>query len=626
MLPGIRHLHQLRRSESCLALRSTSNIRLAFLLGIGCTAAPIRKPDPATNQGTDSADPCIGEPSECNGIDDDCDGLVDEPSEPPMAVWYPDDDGDGFGDPTLGAPACAPPTGHVWPAGDCDDADATTFPGAWDRVGDGIDQDCDGRDATCDASAGARNPWVGDLELASDDATATLETLCAQHDGIDGQVVVRTTDWIDLRPMGCLCSITGGLVVETNFTLETLAGLPPGRSIGRVLEITGNAALTSTEALASTHWTTPPGRVERLVVEDNPQLTQLTGFDGWQSLDLLQVRRLDALSAFSGPDDLRTVLESLEIRDNPVLEQVSGFAALQSAAELRLEGNPQLANLEPFRALKAVSYLTLGGNALHDLAAFASLQAIDGRLTIRDAPVMTSPAGLVALERLGGLRIENNPSLTSLEGLADASAAEGIRGDVELHANLELTDLAGLDWVRWVDGDLVIGGTDALTPLQSLTGLEQVTFVTGSVVIQRVLALETLAGLDNLQEAGGLRIDGTDQPGSTPFALTGVPRLHTLHGTLDVRNHPSVRDLSGLSELSMIGDLVLLDNPRLLSLDGLDGLRTADDLIALRNPRLTDVGALSGLESFGDICLEVPGSASEPQALLDLLGATERCP
>ena len=103
--------------------------------------------------------------------------------------------------------------------------------------------------------------------------------------------------------------------------------------------------------------------------------------------------------------------------------------------ELRIEDNPQLAGIEPFPALKALSYLTLGGNALADLTAFESIQAIDGRLTIRDAPVMTSTTGLVALERLGGLRIEGNPSLSSLNGLADAAASEGIRGDVEIHAN-----------------------------------------------------------------------------------------------------------------------------------------------------------------------------------------------
>lgn len=78
-------------------------------------------------------------PDLCNGVDDNCDGEID----PGAATWYPDLDGDGWGD---GAPVttCFAPDHHVDRAGDCDDADPSAHPDGGPEVCDGVDQDCDG--------------------------------------------------------------------------------------------------------------------------------------------------------------------------------------------------------------------------------------------------------------------------------------------------------------------------------------------------------------------------------------------------------------------------------------------------------------------------------------------------
>ncbi len=74
----------------------------------------------------------------CEGDCDDADPLVGEPP-----TWYLDDDGDGFGDASTGAPSCDQPHGAVGDDTDCDDGDAAVFPGAVE-VCDGLDTDCDG--------------------------------------------------------------------------------------------------------------------------------------------------------------------------------------------------------------------------------------------------------------------------------------------------------------------------------------------------------------------------------------------------------------------------------------------------------------------------------------------------
>ena len=77
----------------------------------------------------------------CNFIDDNCDGQVDENGS--FGFWYPDFDGDGFGDQSGQILSCPPGSDWVTEFGDCDDSDSTIYPGH-EETCDGIDQDCDG--------------------------------------------------------------------------------------------------------------------------------------------------------------------------------------------------------------------------------------------------------------------------------------------------------------------------------------------------------------------------------------------------------------------------------------------------------------------------------------------------
>lgn len=77
------------------------------------------------------ADVGPGQPERVNGLDDDCDRLVDE------GTTADDVDGDGY---------CADPTACVGAAlpGDCQDGDATIAPGATEIDDNGVDDNCDG--------------------------------------------------------------------------------------------------------------------------------------------------------------------------------------------------------------------------------------------------------------------------------------------------------------------------------------------------------------------------------------------------------------------------------------------------------------------------------------------------
>ncbi len=75
----------------------------------------------------------------CNGVDDDCDGLVDEDSG---GTRYADKDNDGYGDPNDTSRSCDNKGSYVDNTLDCNDTDPNAFPGA--------PETCNNRDDNCE--------------------------------------------------------------------------------------------------------------------------------------------------------------------------------------------------------------------------------------------------------------------------------------------------------------------------------------------------------------------------------------------------------------------------------------------------------------------------------------------
>lgn len=80
------------------------------------------------------------QPEICDGIDQDCNGVVDDGL---LTVYYADQDGDGFGDASSSLTACTCPAGYVTSSDDCLDTDPQTSPAEAD-VRDGRDNNCNG--------------------------------------------------------------------------------------------------------------------------------------------------------------------------------------------------------------------------------------------------------------------------------------------------------------------------------------------------------------------------------------------------------------------------------------------------------------------------------------------------
>ena len=128
----------------------------------------------------------------CNDIDDDGDGEVDNDAIDAVQYWF-DNDGDGYGNAADGwyCPGDAPP-GYLLNGEDCDDNRAYVHPGARE-VCDGLDNDCDGQadeDTECsDDDGDGYTELAGDCDDGDPSIDPAEQDICDGVDNdCDGQV------------------------------------------------------------------------------------------------------------------------------------------------------------------------------------------------------------------------------------------------------------------------------------------------------------------------------------------------------------------------------------------------------------------------------------------------------
>jgi hypothetical protein len=178
------------------------------VVAVGCAEGTV-VPDIPDNDGDgfvetidcNDADPFIkpDQPERCDGVDNDCDGSIDEDAVD-VKTWYRDNDGDNYavleGESTQG---CEQPAGFASIGGDCNDDDPDVHPGAEETCEDDIDYNCDGSTAfddndedghaacaDCDDGDPAINPDAAeicdgidnDCDDAIDDNDEPLEVIC----------------------------------------------------------------------------------------------------------------------------------------------------------------------------------------------------------------------------------------------------------------------------------------------------------------------------------------------------------------------------------------------------------------------------------------------------------------
>ncbi len=113
----------------------------------------------------------------CDGLDNDCDGSIDEGLD--GGTYYADSDLDGFGDPSRAVTGCVKPSGFVDNADDCDDESRFVFPDA-PELCDELDNDCDDN---LDEDTADTNFWPDADGDGFGDSSASPVASCEPVDG-----------------------------------------------------------------------------------------------------------------------------------------------------------------------------------------------------------------------------------------------------------------------------------------------------------------------------------------------------------------------------------------------------------------------------------------------------------
>lgn len=500
-----------------------------------------------------SVHPFAAEP--CDGVDNDCDEMIDDGAP----EFYPDVDGDGVG---AGAPVAAceiPASGYSMWGGDCDDADPAVAPSFsetpyndvdddcdpdtldQDLDGDGVDfpDDCDDLDHSVQTERNLSNENLFDAE----DVLEVCGGTCPAR-GSDVTIGGSLTSAAGLE---CLTTVEGELTLSGALeSVEALTGLV---SVAKLrVKAAALESLVGLEQVPSLEW---------LIVEEESALTSLRGLDGLQEVTEVYVRTplasLEGLGSLTrvglmtvevgataptGVPALAEVTDELTITSEgacvsfPSLVTVGntlnthgcvGWAALQSV------GGTLVHRIDDadFPALLAVGTVTSDAPDTEPLAGLPVLERLEGEFSIEPSVPATPVVLPASLRWLGELtidgtgvgRLEASPELVigdltvTGDSLADIGSVLRVRSSVTSTAD----DLSG---VVADDGQLALaveGGSvadiEGLVALDSLRaygwmvsgdfgGLEGVTRIDGDVTLE-ASRLTSLAGLENVESIGG---------------------------------------------------------------------------------------------------------------------------
>ena len=518
----------------------------------------------------------------CDGVDNNCDGLADDddgnlqpgPGEGGATLYYADLDGDGAAGNSVVDYFCAQPEGYALEATDCDDFNATAFPGGTE-VCDGADNDCNGETDEAGVCADAQ---VGDITIGGEAGAAALCDNVDFNGVVYGSVTISGYGFTDLSSVDCITEIYGHLIIDTPAVVEpALAnltyvegdvmpyfyddmvsfGLPNLTSAGVVYLQYGygveSVDLGSLETATGVIYMGMP----LLETIELPSATTMGALYSWYN---------DVLTSVNAPN--MTTLLALDFTYNPSLEALD-LSQVTTLGDAYLSDNYELTDLNVSGA-DSIGSLWLEYND--------SLGALD----------------LTNASSIGSIVLDSNYMLSSVEWTVTEFS-----GDLMFMYNdsLDMPDHTGVtsvggDWAAYYQG------WSDLSSMSDLTAIDGTMTLYNNGVSELPLDnLETLGGVNfHYEDFSDLDLSGITNPMTTEFVVRSCYDLETFSA-------PTIGDLEG--DLIWDYNYYMYDDLDLSSATGVGGsvsLRDAQSEVDLSGLEYVD-GDVYIYYAYGDIDL-----------------------
>lgn len=316
----------------------------------------------------------------------------------------------------------------------------------------------------------------------------------------------------------------------------------------------------------------------QLTIVNNPMLSGLTGLDSLTHINSFTLYNNDLLTDLSGLDNVSGEFTQggIKILLNENLQSISQLQNLEGvAAYLDIMNNNSLINLEGLNGITGVHSWGDGGIRIYDNASLESLEGLEN-LEFNTVVPLVGPND--PIPEYFHVQIYNNDNLTSLNGLGKFNHAFNMK----VKYNDALPNLDGLQNQDSLS-HLLVNSNNGLTSLHGLK--PNMKFPWLELVGND--GLIDLNGLDSLASVGILEIDYNESFSS----LNGLPDSSTVY----IRGNNSLKDLSGISDINYVHLLNLRSNASLTNLNGIENIEHLNILHCAGNDLLT---SLEGLEHF----------------------------